>query len=114
MNDLRWSSMAKPMLLLSYSGSLISCLTTTFCATVGETIQRHMNQKFREQKRNAAVAELIPSELLSRIKRWAKDNNCLPTDAIARLIGLGLHASKAEKAAPRKAKRLAEGVAITV
>ena len=86
----------------------------TICATVGETIQRHMNQKFREQKRNAAVAELIPSELLSRIKRWAKDNNCLPTDAIARLIGLGLHASKAEKAAPRKAKRLAEGVAVTV
>ena len=54
----------------------------TICATVDETIQRHMNQKFREQKRNAAVAALIPSELLSRIKRWAKDNKCLPTDAI--------------------------------
>jgi len=86
----------------------------TICATVGETIQRHMNHKFREQKRIAAVAELIPSELLSKIKRWAKDNDCLPTEAIVRLIGLGLHASKAEKAAPRKAKRLAEGVAVTV
>jgi hypothetical protein len=84
----------------------------TICATVGETIQRHMNQKFREQKRSAAVAELIPSELLSKIKRWAKDNNCLPTDAIVRLIDLGLHASKAEKSAPRKAKRPAEGVAV--
>jgi hypothetical protein len=40
----------------------------TICAIVGETIQRHMNQNFREKKRNAAVAELIPSELLSRIK----------------------------------------------
>ena len=81
----------------------------TICATVGETVQRHMNQKFREQKRNAAVAELIPSELVSKIKRWAKDNNCPPTDAIVRLIGLGLHVSEGEKAAPRKAKRPAEG-----
>jgi hypothetical protein len=86
----------------------------TVCATVGETIQRHMNQKFREQKRNAAVAELIPFELLSEIKRWAKNNNCPPTDAIVRLIGLGLHASEGEKATPRKAKRPAKGVAVTV
>jgi hypothetical protein len=84
----------------------------TICATVGETIQRHMNKKFRKQKRNAAVAELIPSELLSKIKRWANDSNCLPTDAIVHLIGLGLHASEGEKATPRKAKRPAEGVAV--
>jgi hypothetical protein len=84
----------------------------TICATVGEAIQRNMNQKFREQKRNAAVAELIPSELLSKIKRWAKANNCPPADAIVRLIGLGLH--EGAKAAPRKAKRPAEGVAVTV
>jgi hypothetical protein len=84
----------------------------TICATVGETIQRHMNKKFGKQKCNAAVAELIPSELFSKIKRWANDNNCLPTDAIVRLIGLGLHASEGEKAAPRKAKRQAEGVAV--
>jgi len=83
--------------------------TMTICATVGETIHGHMNKKSRMQKRNAAVAELIPSELLSKIRRWANDNNCLPTDAIVRLIGLGLHASEGEKAAPRKAKRPAEG-----
>jgi hypothetical protein len=82
----------------------------TICATVGETIQPHINKKFRKQKRNAAIAELIPSELLSKIKRWAKNNNCQPTDAIVRLIDLGLH--EGEKAAPRKAKRPAEGVAV--
>jgi hypothetical protein len=80
----------------------------TVSATAGEVIQRHMNRKLREQKRNAAVAELIPSELLSKIKRWAKDNHCLPTDAIVRLIGLGLGTSKAEKAVARKPKRLAK------
>jgi hypothetical protein len=83
----------------------------TVCATAGEAIQRHMNRKLREQERHAAVAELIPSELLSKIKRWAKDNDCLPTDAIVRLIGLGLDASKVEKAAARKTNRLARAAA---
>jgi hypothetical protein len=78
----------------------------TICATAGETIQRHINLKFREQKRDAAVAELIPAQLLSKIKRWAKDCDCRPTDAIVLLVGLGLDASKAEKAGARKAKRV--------
>lgn len=53
-----------------------------------------------------AIAELIPAEMQAKIKKWAKDNDCLPTEAIVRLIGLGLDASKAERMAQRKAQRL--------
>lgn len=38
-------------------------------------------------------------------RRASKDNDCLPTDAIVRLINLGRAASKAELAAQRKARR---------
>jgi hypothetical protein len=76
-------------------------------AATRRAIQRHLNRKLREQKRNAAIAELIHPELLCEIKRWAKNNHCLPTDAIVRLIGIGLGASKAEKAAAWKPKRQA-------
>src|SRR5260370_39004251 len=113
MNDLRWSSMAKPMVadllpdhdLLPHHQSIVDAMFTkrqhgyrrtaynlahranamTICATVGETIQRHMNKKFRKQKRNAAVAELIPAELVPKIKRRANTSTCLPTDAMVRL-----------------------------
>jgi hypothetical protein len=74
-------------------------------------IARRDAEVYRERKRKErlnAIVELRPAELLAKIKKWAKDNDCPIEEAITRLVGLGLDASKAEKAAARKAKRLAD------
>jgi hypothetical protein len=57
------------------------------------------------QARRRAIDELIPAEMRAKIKKWAKDNDCPFDEAITRLIGVGLDATKKQALAAPAPRR---------